>query len=376
MYCISINYRKADIEIRRKVKFSDEECAKISKELINNQIVTECVVLSTCNRTEVYFCGKNKCEKTVLKKIAESADISEELLSKYAMNYFGDSAVLHLFKVASGIDSMIIGEDEILGQTKNAYAIALENNTAAYQMNMIFQAAISCAKKIKTQTPISKTSVSVATLTANEAAKLGEKVSVLVIGASGKIGTTVLKNLASHKNISVRATMRKHTQNKLLKELNIEAVDYDSRYDYINSADCIISATSSPHYTVTFYDLKDRLIDRKNRLFIDLAVPPDIDNSIAKLDGVKVINIDYFEQLAKDNNTLKLSSLDTAEEIISTEIDTLKKDLIFHDFLPELNSVRNNFESENKSFEKLVYKMKAESSADTFREFIRILQNF
>ena len=168
--------------------------------------------------------------------------------------------------------------------------------------------------------------------------------------------------------------MRKHIRNEILKELGIEAVDYNSRYDYINAADCVVSATSSPHYTVTFYDLKDRLTDKKNRLFIDLAVPPDIDNSIENLDGVKVINIDYFEQLAKDNNTLKLSSLDTAEEIISTEIDTLKKDLIFHDFLPKLTGVKSNFNRENKPFEQLVYKMKSEASADTFREFIGILE--
>ena len=211
-------------------------------------------------------------------------------------------------------------------------------------------------------------------MTANEVAKLGDNVEVLVIGASGKIGTTVLKNLSSHKNISIKATMRKHTRNKLLSELGIETVDYNCRYDYINAADCVVSATSSPHYTVTFYDLKDRLTDKKNRLFIDLAVPPDIDNSIEKLDGVRVINIDYFEQLAKDNNTLKLSSLDTAEEIISTETDTLKKDLIFHDFLPKLASVKNNFERENKPFEQLVYKMKSEASADTFKEFIGILE--
>ncbi len=374
MYCISISYKKADIEIRRKVKFSDEECVKMSKDLIKDKTVSQCVVLSTCNRTEIYFCGENKSEKTVLRKIAESADISEEILSKYAMHFYDDNAVLHLFNVASGIDSMIIGEDEILGQTKNAYAIALKNNTVTYEMNMIFQAAIACAKKIKTQTPLSKTSVSVATLTANEVATLGDNVEVLLIGASGKIGTTVLKNLSSHKNISVKATMRKHTRNKLLSELGIETVDYNSRYDYINAADCVVSATSSPHNTVTFYDLKDRLTDKKNRLFIDLAVPPDIDNSIENLDGVKVINIDYFEQLAKDNNTLKLSSLDTAEEIISTEIDTLKKDLIFHDFLPKFANIKNNFECENKPFEKLVYKMKSEVSADAFKEFIGILE--
>ena len=138
MYCISVSYKKADIEIRRKLKFSDEECVKISKNLINDKTVSQCVVLSTCNRTEIYFCGENKSEKIVLRKIAESAGISEEILSKYAMHFYGDNAVQHLFNVASGIDSMIIGEDEIIGQTKNDYAIALENNNVDDEMNMNF----------------------------------------------------------------------------------------------------------------------------------------------------------------------------------------------------------------------------------------------
>ncbi len=375
VYCISVSYRKADIEIRKSLKFDEEKCRKISTGLVGKGIVSQCVILSTCNRFEIYFCGEKGAENDVIKSVSTHSGISAELFSRYIMLYADGNAVLHLFKVASGIDSMIIGEDEILGQTKNAYALALENNTVSYELNMIFQAAVACAKKIKTQTPLSKTSVSVATLSANEAAKLGNNVNALVIGASGQIGKIVLKNLASHKNINVKAVLRKHSDHRrLIESMGIETADYNDRYDFMNSADCIISATSSPHYTVTRYDLKDRLTDKKSRLFIDLAVPPDIDKEIAELDGVRLINIDYFEQLAKENNALKLSSVDIAEEIILAEINTLRKDMEFHDFMPELESIKNKLN--NKSLEQLIYKMKSEVSADTFSEFLNVLKSF
>lgn len=375
MYCISGSYKSADIELRKKLAFSENIRNKISSELIKSGCVSECVVLCTCNRTEVYFCGGKDSEKSVIVALAEYAGITEDLLSKHLLFFYKDNAISHLFKVACGIDSMVIGEDEILGQTKSAYLLAKENNTVSYELNMIFQAAFACAKKIKTETALSKTSVSVATLAANGAAKFKENVSVLVIGASGKIGTTVLKNLASYKNVSVRVTLRHHNSNlKFIEDMGIETVDYKNRYEYIESSDCIISATSSPHYTITLYDLKKHISDNKKRLFIDLAVPPDIDNSITDLSGASLINIDYFEQLAKENNALKLDSVDTAKEIIADEINTLKKDLIFHSFLPSLDRVKE--ELADKSLEELIYRMKSESSAEEFSAFINILKTF
>lgn len=234
---------------------------------------------------------------------------------------------------------------------------------------------LACAKKIKTETALSKTSVSTATLAANEAAKFSDKVNVLVIGASGKIGTTVLKNLASHKNVSVRVTLRHHNSAlKFIQDLGIETVDYKDRYDYIKSSDCIISATSSPHYTITQYDLQNCITDAKKRLFIDLAVPPDIDESITKIDGVQLINIDYFQRLAKENNALKIDCIEAAKEIIKEETDTLKKDLIFHDFLPLLSKVKENLS--DKFLENLIYKMKSDTSSDEFSAFIEVLKAF
>jgi glutamyl-tRNA reductase len=375
LYCISISYKSADVELRKKLAFDKSACKKISDELKLLDTNCQCVVLCTCNRTELYYCGEKSLQSKALAVLANYAEISESLLSKHILFFCGDNAIFHLFKVACGIDSMVIGEDEILGQAKTAYLSAMENGTVSYELNMIFQSAFACAKKIKTETALSKTSVSVTTLASNETAKFAENVNALVIGASGKVGTTVLKNLASHKNVSVKATLRHHNSSfKFIEDMGIEVVDYKDRYNYIKEADCIISATSSPHYTITLYDLKEHIIDSKKRLFIDLAVPPDIDPSIAELKNVELINIDYFEQLAKDNNALKLDSVDVANQIIEQEIDVLKKDMLFHSFLPSLDNVKKCLA--DKPIEEFIYRMKRDASADSFTAFIEVLKTF
>ena len=284
---------------------------------------------------------------------------------------YSDKAVMHLFRVVSGIESMVIGEDEILGQIKLAYTMAKDLGMTGYELNMTFQSAMACAKKIKTQTALSKTSVSTATLAGNEIAHFKDKVNVLVIGATGKIGTVLVKNLLSHKNVSVIATSRKHSAESVQTKANITIANYADRYSYMDSADCVVSATASPHYTVTYYDLKKNIKTDKPRLFIDFAVPPDIDGSVAEIKGLKLIGIDYFEKLAKNNNELKLDSVESAKEIIKEESDVLKKDIAFHFFLPHMESVKNKL-SEN-SLEEILYKFKAELPSE---EFIKILDAF
>lgn len=375
MFCISINYKKADLNFRKNFAFTPEIQREILSVLTDSNDISQCVLLCTCNRTELYFCGNDNSYLFAENTLAKYGKINAEELIPYIMSFDGENAISHLFRVAGGIDSMVIGEDEILGQTKTAYAFAKQCGTTGYEINMIFQSAITCAKKIKTQTMLSKTSVSTATLAANEAARLGKDKTVLVIGATGKIGSTVLKNLVSHKNLNVIATSRHHGSdlNLMQNNSNVSIVDYDRRYEYMDSADCIISATSSPHYTVTAYDIKKNVKNNKNRLFIDLAVPSDIDKSIVNIGGVRLIDIDYFERLARKNNLEKAESVTSAKNIISEEIDVLKKDLIFHNFLPCLENLKLYIS--NNSAETVLYKLKASLSAEQFSAVIDVLKN-
>lgn len=371
MYCISVNYKNSDVNIRKKLAFSENVQKEFLTELINGKTVSECVILCTCNRTELYFCGNEDSLNTVQNLLSNYSGIECDLLKKHLYLFYSDKAVMHLFRVVSGIESMVIGEDEILGQIKLAYTMAKDLGMTGYELNMAFQSAMACAKKIKTQTALSKTSVSTATLAGNEIAHFKDKVNVLVIGATGKIGTVLVKNLLSHKNVSVIATSRKHSAESVQTKANITIANYVDRYSYMDSADCVVSATASPHYTVTYYDLKKNIKTDKPRLFIDLAVPPDIDSSVAEIKGLKLIGIDYFEKLAKNNNELKLDSVESAKEIIKEESDVLKKDIAFHFFLPYMDSVKNKL-SEN-SLEEILYKFKAELPSE---EFIKILDAF
>lgn len=375
MFCISINYKNANSDIRKKFAFSPNIQRKFMSELITESSVSQCVILCTCNRTEIYFCGSPSAPECADKLLAKYSNIKEELISTIKMFFQEENAIYHLFKVASGIDSMVIGEDEILRQTKNAYIAAKELDVVSYELNIVFQSAITCAKKIKTETALSKTSVSIASLAANETVKLGENINVLLIGATGKTGITVLKNLMSHKKLNITVTLRNHNSDiTVISNSNINTVDYSERYNYIDNADCIISATSSPHYTITMREFKKNVNRNKKRLIIDLAVPPDIDKNIKNIDDVTLIGIDYFEKLAESNNILKYSSVESAKEIISADIDSLKKEFYFHNFLPYINSIKKEIQS--SSFEDIIYKLKAELKAEQFSEVLRVLKSY
>lgn len=371
MYCISVNYKNSDVNIRKKLAFSESVQKDFLAEFITDENVSECLIVCTCNRTELYFCGNEQSVSIAENLFSRYCGIDCDLLKKHLYLFYADKAVCHLFRVASGIESMVIGEDEILGQIKLAYTSAKDMGMTGYELNMTFQSAMACAKKIKTQTALSKTSVSTATLAGNEIAHFKDRVNVLVIGATGKIGTTLVKNLLSYKNVTVTATSRKHKAQTVQNRQSIAIADYADRYSYIDSADCVVSATASPHYTITYYDLKQSIKTDKPRLFIDLAVPPDIDSTVEQIKDLQLIGIDYFEKLAKGNNELKLDSVESAKEIIREECDVLKKDIAFHNFLPYMQTVKNKL-SEN-SLEEIIYKFKANLPSD---EFIKILDAF
>lgn len=206
MYCISINHKNSDLKIRKQFAFSEDTQKALLNCLVTSGCINECLIVCTCNRMELYFVGNENAVSFAKNTLAEYSGFEVSRLSKQIFLFYDDKAISHLYNVVSGIDSMVIGEDEILGQIKRAYAFAQRCKTTGYELNTVFQAAIACAKRIKTETALSKTSVSMATLAANEVARLGENVSVMVIGATGKIGTSLVKNLVSHKNISIITT--------------------------------------------------------------------------------------------------------------------------------------------------------------------------
>lgn len=361
--CVSINYKLCGEAFRGKFAFDEEQ-----KSALISRAGGNAVTLCTCGRSELYCFGG---EAEGVRLFAAFGGVSETELKRKIMLYRGNGAISHLFKVACGIDSMIIGEDEILGQLKDAYAFSAERGKLSAEMNLIFQSAIAAAKKIKTETELSKSAVSAATLAAKLAARSAADVRVLLIGATGKIGNSVLKNLLSYKNVSVTATVRSHNGSRCVfpDYPSFMAIPYERRYEHIAGCNCVISATSGPHFTLTADKFAD---DGRERLLIDLAVPRDIDPKTAELRGVTLRDIDYFSELALENNAKKLTSVARAEEIIEKEVGELKKQLLFHEMLPEFKKISPRLSA--LTAEELFYRLKSELSYGSFKELAEIIK--
>lgn len=374
LYCISVNYKKADVGFREKMAFSAEVQHELEERAFENEHLTGLVLLCTCNRTELYFSGDSFAISAAKTLLSGFGGVSEGELAPVLMIFSEEAAVRHLFKVACGIESMVMGEDEILGQTKNAFKTAMEQEFTSYELNMIFQRAIACAKRIKTETTLSGVPVSTATLAANAAAELGDRVNALVIGASGRIGSSTVKNLLAHKNVSVSVTRRTYGGEVFFSPEDVTIVSYSDRYSAINGADVVISATGSPHYTITKNRLEESVTDIRKRLFIDLAVPHDIEEAINDIPWASVLDIDHFSELARENNRVKMSGAQAAEAIIEQETDELKKELLIHEMLPEAERIGKNVAE--MPFEKLLFRLKSGLRYEELSHVLEILKGF
>ncbi|MGN0377860.1 MAG: glutamyl-tRNA reductase [Suilimivivens sp.] len=368
---MSISHKKAPLEVRKLFSFGQEERQLFLRCMKETEGVSGAVLVSTCNRTEVYFTGEKDAVIRVEELLAREKQVDIHILRKYYRSYQGEKAVQHLFHVMSGLDSMVLGEDEILGQMRDAYNLSCRENCADYYINTIFQRSLSCAKQVKTKTCLSKSSVSVATLCAAEAVHFKEQnKTVLLIGITGQMGGLIAKNLSGRKDVRIFATSRKHLAMELPE--NVTEIAYEDRYDYIDCADIIISATASPHYTITYEACKKAIRTQKERLLLDIAVPNDMDPDIALIGGAVLKNIDHFNNIANDHNSQKEEGCRQAEEIIRSECEEAQKELLFHEFLPTLEQLREKLKE--KSAEQLLYLLRDSADPEELRTLISVFR--
>ncbi len=333
MECISISHKTAASGERQKFYIPGETAGDFLKKVRAAAGVEQCVLLSTCNRTEIYVQGEENRFPGLEETLADFSGSESEQIRNLARRYQGRKALRHLFRVVCGMESMVLGEDEILGQTRDAYMSAKEAGNTGFELNSAFQAALACAKRVKTETMISKTAVSVATLAASEVARLPlSHKTVLLMGSSGQMGSIILKNLLSQKNVRIIATVRSHNGIRLSGGGQVTHVDYQERYAALEEADAVISATASPHYTLTAGRVQKAIRTGKERLFLDISMPPDLDAQIGKLAHCRLVALDDVKGLARENNRRKQQAFADAEEILEEELEKLCKTLAFHRF--------------------------------------------
>lgn len=376
MYCMSVSHKKAPVSIRELFSFSHEEMAEFMERLTAREAVTGVVVLCTCNRSEIYVSGTKNAIGVLQREVAAFKQVRLEELLKYLNIYSGESAISHLFKVACGFDSMVLGEDEILGQVKDAYELSRDRGKADYELNVLFQKAMACAKRIKTDTNLSRTPLSVATLVANEVFRFekegGEK-NVMVIGMTGKMGTAITKNILSKPGIRVTGTVRSHKADMTVEVRGerVRLIHYRDRYEYMDQMDIVISATSGPHYTVTYEELSGKLSEEKKRLFMDVAVPVDVDPEVGNVKGLTLYDIDYFETLSRNNTEIKLKELDRAKAIMEEDLDGAIKEVVFHPYIRRMEELKEAFSG--KGLDTLLYQIRDHVSSEDLKVVLKTL---
>lgn len=373
MNCIGVNDKNMSLLERERYAFSAKEQRQFHGILKETYRCGGSVILSTCNRSEIYFCGESAYVEQAL---AEYKGIPKSEVLAHIYSYAGEQALRHLFSVAGGLDSMVLGEDEILRQAKDAYRLAKELGCTCNEINIAFQGAFGCAKDIKTNTLLSRTPVSVGTLAANRIeAFLREHGggTVLLVGITGKIGSILAKNLLDKGIREIIGTTRRHAGLvSICQNSEVRMVDFADRYRCAKEAAVVVSATAGPHYTFLAEGVKTAAQSGRPRLFIDMAVPRDMDAQIGALPGITLLNMDDFKRMASDNNALKLKETEKAGLIVDGHVEETVKSISMSAFLETHKEAFAEFSE--KRFGSVFYRLRDELSGEQWKALLEAVE--
>lgn len=379
MYCISINYKKLNTESREYFSMQEAEQEIFFSRVQKEASLEGVILLMTCNRCEMYATGSKDTISVLEKLWLAQKPGQDEAFYENVMRYENEAAIRHLYRVVCGLDSAVLGEVEIIHQIKSAYLFAKDHDMLDSDMNIIFQGALHLAKEIATQYQMTKLPVSVGTLTTGAVlsfCKEKKEPHILIVGARGEMGSIIMKDLADAcDHAKIVATSRKHHSQSLCfaDTKQVSWVHYDDRYRYTDWADVIISVTGSPHYTFVASRLQKHIKEQKKRLFLDLAVPRDIEEEIGSLLGCVLENMDYIEALAKENNQKKISEAQKIDLYLQKKVDEMEKILLMRDFYAKKKEQAAVLQE--KSAKWLLYQLKEHVDSVCFEQILDAVCN-
>jgi glutamyl-tRNA reductase len=347
---IGLNHKTAPVEMREKFNFSRVKIKTLLRRLRGSDYLSEVVLLSTCNRTEIYVVLDSPEEgSNFLKRLAKHV-AGTQYESKYFYNLTGVNCVRHLFRVASSLDSLIVGEGQILSQIKDAYAVAKEQGMTSTLLNTIFQRAIAVGKAVRTKTKIAFNSVSVSSAAVDLALEvLGDitKAKVLVIGA-GHMGELTTRHLLDKGAHSIFVANRNYEHAVLLAaKFDGEAVRFKTLFEQMVDADIVITSTGATHYIIKADKMRLALERRTKQtpiMLIDIAVPRDVEPEVGDLPGVELHNIDDLENVVDLNKNLRAREATEAEQLIEAAIVELKESLRYLSMRPVMVTLGEKME--------------------------------
>ncbi|MHB8125816.1 MAG: glutamyl-tRNA reductase [Desulfitobacteriaceae bacterium] len=324
---VGLNHRSAPVEIREKMSFNTSQMSKALKDLSKYPCIQGIVILSTCNRLEVYTVTTNVeiGINSIKRFLAQHGEIDEQQVREYLYVHTSYDAVHHLFRVVSGLDSMVLGETQILGQVATAYEEAYEAKVTNKVMNVLFQNALTVGKRVRTETLIDQHPVSIS-YTAVELAeqKFGELCgkSILILGA-GEMSALTVKHLVAAGASTVLVSNRSYDRAVFLaQEFSGQAVHFEQMDEYLAKVDIVISATASTHFVLMPNRLEQVMGQRNSRplLIIDIAVPRDIHPDAGKLEGVTLYDIDDLQGVVDKHHHARELAAKQADKIIDDEM--------------------------------------------------------
>ncbi len=342
---VGMNHRTAPVEIRERLSIRCEENSSPLPEILKIPEVSEALYLSTCNRVEVLARVKDVPAAVQALKgfIFSQGNLQPGELEQCLYLYRDEEAVRHLFRVASSLDSMVMGEPQILGQVKDAFRHCVEQKASGIILNKLLHYSFRTAKRVRTETGIANNAVSVSFAAVELAKKifgsLGDKTTLLIgAGEMSELAARHLVNQGVHRIIAANRTYERAV--KLANDFHGVPVDFDHLAEKLQEVDIVISSTGAPGYVVTKEMVAAALHRRKNRLmfFIDIAVPRDIDPAVGGIDNAYLYNIDDLQEIVDDNVKARMKEARKAEDVIGEEV---LKFTAWHNTLEAVPTIRD-----------------------------------
>jgi len=346
---IGVNHNSAPVEMRERLAIPESRLPDACRDLTAHPGIEEGMVISTCNRVELVTHTTNGAAD-LRGFLGEHFQVKADELDPYLYEYREKDAVRHVFRVASSLDSMVVGEAQILGQVKEAYATARAVGAVRAQLEQLFTRAFAVAKRVRTETAVGSSSVSIASVAVELAKKIFGTLNgktVFIVGA-GKMSELAARHLMAHGCAAIFVSNRTYDRAVgLAHRFNGEAIKFDDLYDTCDRADIVITSTGSPHAIFRREHGEQFLARRKNRpmFFIDIAVPRDVAPEMGKLDGIFTYDIDDLQQAVSSHVADRRKEAERAEAIITSEVENFEARLRTLDVVPTIVSLQDHLET-------------------------------
>ena len=369
---VGVNHKTTPVEIREKLAFTKGKIEESVDLLSNFPDIIEHTILSTCNRVEIYARAnyQNSAIQSIKQFICDFHGLSAVQLEEHFYCYSNEAAIEHLFRVSSSLDSMILGEAQILGQVKDAYSLAKDLRSTGLVLNQLFEKAFSIAKKVREETGIAERSVSISSAAVELAQKIFDDLenhTVMLVG-TGEMAELAAKHLISYGVKTVYVTSRTYERAaNLARTLNGSALDFEAFKSELYRADIVITSTSASSFIITKDMVAKAIHERKNKpiFFIDIAVPRDIEPDVNDLENVYLYDIDDLHVVVSANMKEREKESENAMHLISQEVNKFNNWLGTLDAVPTIVEIRKRVENiGNQEMERTLKKIPHLSEED------------